>query len=152
MAYSATPQWANEIAAQGLRHAKEDHPMLARRFFPLLFVLIASMASARIGEPFDQRTFDRLNAGGKPILVAFHADWCTICKAQEKALAGLMQRPAFKDLAVLRIDFDSQKDTFKAFQVTERSTLIVFCGGKEVGRLTGETGTPAIEGLLQKAF
>jgi thiol-disulfide isomerase/thioredoxin len=126
--------------------------MFARRFFPLLFTLIASMAFARIGEPFDQRTFDRLNASGKPILVAFHADWCTICKAQEKVLAVLTQRPAFKELTVLRIDFDSQKDTFKAFQVTERSTLIVFCGGKEVGRLTGETHIPAIEVLLQKAF
>jgi thioredoxin 1 len=52
----------------------------------------------------------------------------------------------------LRVDFDSQKDTLKAFHVVQQSTLIVFHGGKEVGRLTGATSAPVIEALLQKAF
>ena len=126
--------------------------MRARRIFPLLLLLFGAMASARIGEPFDQKTFDRLNSDGKPILVAVHADWCTTCKAQEQVLSNLVQRPGFKSLSLLRIDFDSQKDTLRAFHVIERSTLIAFRGGKEVGRLTGATSAPVIEALLQKAF
>ena len=126
--------------------------MLARRIFALLLLLFSTIALARIGEPFDQKTFDRLNADGKPILVAVHADWCTTCKAQEQVLSSLVQRPGFRSLSLLRIDFDSQKDMFRAFHVIERSTLIVFRGGKEVGRLTGATDTSVIAALLQKAF
>jgi thioredoxin 1 len=126
--------------------------MLARRTFPLLLLLLSAIALARIGEPFDQKTFDRLNADGKPILVAVHADWCTTCKAQEQVLSDLVQQPSFKSLSLLRIDFDSQKETLRGFHVVERSTLIVFRGGKEVGRLTGATSKPVIEALLQKAF
>jgi thiol:disulfide interchange protein len=126
--------------------------MLARRIFPLFLLLFGTLASARHGEPFDQKTFDRLNADGRPILVAIHADWCTTCKAQEQVLSGLVQRPGFKSLSLLRVDFDSQKGTLKAFHVVQQSTLIVFHGGKEVGRLTGATSAPVIEALLQKAF
>jgi len=126
--------------------------MLARRILPLLCLLFSAIALARIGEPFDQKTFERLNSEGKPILVAVHADWCTTCKAQEQVLAGLVQRPGFKTLSLLRIDYDSQKDAARAFHVTERSTLIVFRGGKEVGRLTGATSAPVIEALVQKAY
>jgi thioredoxin 1 len=126
--------------------------MLARRIFPLVLLLFSTMVFARIGEPFDQKTFDRLNSDGKPILVAVHADWCTTCKAQEQVLSSLVQRPGFRSLSLLRVDFDSQKDMLRAFHVIDRSTLIVFRGGKEVGRLTGATSTPVIEALLQKAL
>jgi len=126
--------------------------MLARRIFPLLLLLFSTMTLARVGEPFDQKTFDRLNSDARSILVAVHADWCTTCKAQVQVLSTLVQRPGFKSLSLLRIDFDCQKEPLSAFRVIERSTLIVFRSGKEVGRLTGATSALVIEALLQKAF
>jgi len=45
-----------------------------------------------------------------------------------------------------------QKDVVKNFKVTMQSTLIVFKGGKEVGRSTGDTKKDSIADLLKKAI
>ncbi len=58
----------------------------------------------------------------------------------------------FKDMAVFEVDFDSQKDALRMLNVQKQSTLIVYKGGKEVARSTGETTKAAIEGLLAKAL
>ncbi len=61
-------------------------------------------------------------------------------------------QPRFKDMAVFEVDFDSQKDALRMLNVQKQSTLIVYKGGKEVARSTGETTKSAIEGLLAKAL
>lgn len=50
------------------------------------------------------------------------------------------------------VDFDTQKKVLKAFGVMYQSTLIVFKGGKEAARVTGETDRDRIAKLLRKAL
>ena len=47
------------------------------RNFLLLFIFTISSAFA-IGDAFDQTRFDQLLKEGKPVLIAVHADWCTL--------------------------------------------------------------------------
>ena len=63
----------------------------------------------------------------------------------------LFAEPEFRDLVVLRVDFDAQKDIVKKFGVQMQSTLIVFQGNKEVGRSVGDTNAGSIQALLTKA-
>ncbi|OHC66778.1 MAG: thiol reductase thioredoxin [Rhodocyclales bacterium GWA2_65_19] len=102
--------------------------------------------------PFDTARFDALNQEGKPILIAVHADWCPTCKAQQPIVSELMTTPALKGITAFRVDFDGQKDVVKRFKATTQSTLIVFKGGKEVGRSVGDTRKDSIAALLKKAI
>ena len=125
-----------------------------RNFFRSLLLLSLFVAgSALAASPaFDQAAFDKLQAEGKPILIAVHADWCGICKKQEPIIDDLLTTPALKSITALRVDYDKQKDIVRSFDVSRQSTLIVFKGGKEVGRSTGVTDKDSIAALLQKAI
>lgn len=89
---------------------------------------------------------------GKSILVEVHAPWCPVCKAQSPILSKLEADPRFANLAVFKVDFDSQKDALKALGVQKQSTLIVFKGAAEKGRSTGATDPLSIEELLEKSL
>lgn len=112
----------------------------------------ASAASAADKKPFDQKAFEAAQAAGKPILVEVSAPWCPVCKAQAPILSRLMSEPRFKELVSFDIDFDSQKDLLKKFNVQRQSTLIVFKGKQETGRSTGDTNAGSIEALLGKSI
>jgi thioredoxin 1 len=113
---------------------------------------LGSPASAADRKPFDQRAFEAAQASGKPILVEVSAPWCPICKAQAPILSRLRNDSRFKELVSFNIDFDSQKDLLRKFNVQKQSTLIVFKGRQEAGRSTGDTNAPSIEALLAKAI
>lgn len=112
----------------------------------------ASLAPAAESKPFDQTVFAAAQAAGRPILVHVTAPWCPTCKAQAPILSRLEIEPQFNNLVVLNIDFDSQKDLLRKFNVSMQSTLIVFKGSQEAGRSTGDTNPASIEALLTKAI
>lgn len=124
------------------------------RFFRslLLLSLFVAGSSLAASPPFDQAAFDKLQAEGKPILIAVHADWCGICTKQEPIIDDLLTTPALKSITALRVDYDKQKDIVRSFNVSRQSTLIVFKGGKEVARTTGDKDKGSIAALLEKAI
>jgi thioredoxin 1 len=113
---------------------------------------LGSVAAAANKKPFDQNAFDAAQTAGKPILVEISASWCPVCKAQAPILARLRSDPKFKGLESFDIDFDSQKDLLRKFNVQKQSTLIVFKGKQETGRSTGDTNADSIEALLGKSI
>ena len=117
----------------------------------LLATLFPLFANA-VGEPYTQDKLDALNKAGKPALVFIYASWCPTCRAQEKILGEILPTHEFKGITTLRVDFDAQQTVVKAFGVQYQSTLIVFKGGKEVARMTGETDRERIAKLLHKAL
>lgn len=119
----------------------------------LLVIFLLAAGNALAGwSPYTQSTFDSLQQQGKPILVWVHASWCPTCKAQDPILSGLLKQKEYQNMTALRVDFDSQKDVVRTLRVARQSTLLVFKGGKEAGRSTGDTSRESIERLLQKAL
>jgi len=114
-------------------------------FAALLFPLL----SQSVEEPFSQARLDALNRSGQPVLVAIHASWCSTCLTQERVLSELLPQPEFKRIKLLRMDFDQQKDSVRAFGVQYQSTLIAFKDGHEVGRTTAEMSPVQIADLLR---
>jgi thioredoxin-like negative regulator of GroEL len=53
---------------------------------------------------------------------------------------------------MFRVNYDTQKDVMQRFKVRDRSTLIVFKGAKEAGRLYAVTDAKEIQELLDKGF
>lgn len=132
--------------------------MISRRFV-LAFCAIAAVAAfAAIVPafadvtPFTTQAFQDAQKADKPILVEIHASWCPTCKAQKAILSDLLPEPKFKDMVVLRVDFDSQKDAVSEFGARIQSTLVVYKGDKEVGRSVGDTDPASIAALLDKGL
>lgn len=112
-------------------------------------LLVASVpASAAEVQPYSPEALAEAQSDGKPILVDVFAEWCSTCKAQKPILAALTKEPKYKNLLVLRADFDKDKEDLKALNVRSQSTLIVFKGDQELVRSVGSTNAVAIEGLL----
>ena len=111
----------------------------------------ASTAHAATEAPFTEQAFAAAKQDGKPILVEISAPWCPICAKQKPILGTLYNEPAYKNLIVYEVDFDHQKDVVRELGATQQSTLIVYHGGAEKGRSTGETKPEAIASLVAKA-
>jgi thiol-disulfide isomerase/thioredoxin len=89
-------------------------------------------------------------ASGKPVFVHVHADWCPTCKKQISAFPAALKDA--KDLHRVVVSFDNDGEFKTRYAVRSHSTLIVFKGGKEVGRSVGATDPAAIKALVAKAM
>ena len=117
-----------------------------------LSLALSAAASATDTAKFTAKALADAQAAGKSVLVEVTAPWCPTCKAQRPILDSLFQKPEFKNLVVLNMDFDTQKDDLRALNVRNQSTLVVFKGAAETGRSTGDTKAESIAALLAKAL
>ena len=116
----------------------------------LVVTMFFSLAQAGEIKPYSQADFDKLSAAGKPIVLAIHASWCPTCKIQKPIQSDLMSSPAYKDVTMFTIDFDSDKPLLKKFKVSMQSTMVGFKGKKEVSRSVGDTSREGIETIFKK--
>ncbi|MBV1704515.1 MAG: thioredoxin family protein [Hyphomicrobiales bacterium] len=101
---------------------------------------------------FTHAAFAAAQAAGKPILVEIFATWCPTCAAQKQVIDPLLKTPEFKDLVVLRVDFDGQKAVVREFGARMQSTLFAFRGHEARGGVVGETDPAALHAFLAKAM
>jgi thiol-disulfide isomerase/thioredoxin len=137
------------------RHLNEGETMKRATFLRLTGAAVLAVAAAAswAGQlPFTQAAFDKAVASGAPVIVHVQASWCPTCKAQRPIVAALLQEPRMKSVTVFSADFDSEAALKKQLRVAQQSTFVVFKGGKEVARSTGETRPDAIAALFAKAL
>ena len=114
--------------------------------------MIASPATAAQVRPFDAGILAQAQAQGRPILIDVYADWCSVCKVQHKHLSELTRNPAYKNLIVLRLNYDTQKAERRKLKVPRQSTLIAFNGRNERGRLVASTDREVISRLVRSTL
>ena len=113
---------------------------------------VSTAASATDIRPFDRAAFQAAQRQNRPIVVFVHAPWCPVCKSQEKTMAKVTADPAYKDLVVFRIDYDTQKPLWQSFKATQQSTLIGFHGKRETSRLAHDTNEAKVAAVLAKTL
>ena len=123
------------------------------RSFFYTSLMAASVSMVLAGElPFDQKKFDTAVAGGKSIVVDFSATWCPTCKAQKPIVDKLMALPKYKTVTLFVADYDKEVALKKQLRVAQQSTFVVFKGGKEVARSTGQTDPDVLASVFDKAL
>jgi thioredoxin 1 len=129
--------------------------MSALTHFKSIAVIAIAWAASTLtfaAEKFEKSVFDKLIADGKPVVVDFYAPWCPTCKTQEVILKELAADPTLKSIVVLRADYDYDSEAKRALRVNRQSTFVVFKGGKEVARSTGQTNRQRIVDLFKQAL
>jgi thioredoxin-like negative regulator of GroEL len=119
-------------------------------FFAAAVLSIVMTVSARAAS-YTKSAFDAAQKSGKPVLVHIHADWCPVCRKQQSVIQSL-KGGKYKDLVVLTVDFDNQKDAVKKFGASMQSTLVAFKGASETGRLSYSSDSGQIEKVVASAF
>jgi thiol-disulfide isomerase/thioredoxin len=131
---------------------------MTRRFTLILSAVLAlawaaALPAAAAGRsPYDAAAVAAAQKDGKSVLIHVSAPWCPTCKAQKPILDKLAAEPAFKDVVMFELDFDSGGDALKALNARSQSTLIVYKGEKETGRSAGDTDADSIAALLKTAL
>lgn len=131
--------------------------MISRRTLTTTAVALLAAASVPAfaltgGTKYTPDALSAAQKAGKAVLVEVSAPWCPTCRAQKAVFQELDKTAKYKAITKIEVDFDSQKDALKALNAKQQSTLIVFKGEREVGRLVGDARKEAIEALLDKAL
>ena len=114
-------------------------------------VFASGAAHAATEAPYTQAAFAAAQQQDKPILIHVTASWCPVCAKQKPILAKLADEPAYKDLQIFEVDFDTQKDLLRNMKVQQQSTFIAYHGASERARSTGATDEAVIRGVLDKS-
>jgi thiol-disulfide isomerase/thioredoxin len=122
--------------------------ILRRQLLAAAAALALSATAASAMEPYSKAAFDQMMASGEPVLVHVHASWCPVCKAQEPTLSSLATDPATKAARQVRVDFDKDKDFLAAHKVGSQSVILVFKGGRETGRIAGQSRMDAVKPVV----
>jgi thioredoxin 1 len=125
--------------------------LIGRAALGSLVLALANIAWAD-ETPYNKAQFDQEVAAGKPTVVYLHATWCPTCKIQQPIVDRLSSDAEFKSLTVFEADYDTETALKKSLRITQQSTFIVFKGGHEVARSTGETTEPAIRKTFEAAL
>jgi thioredoxin 1 len=113
---------------------------------------MATWANALDLKPFSQSELSAIQQQGKPVVVHFHADWCSTCVAQAKSLQALKADPQLKAMTVLVADYDEEKELRKSMKVRSQSVMVIFKGPQEVTRLAGQSEATDIKAAFLKAL
>ena len=93
--------------------------------------------------------FDSIINDPRPVIVDFHALWCSPCK---------MQSPILKEVAaelgdsvrIIKIDVDANNQIASRYNVQSVPTIIVFKNGKQVWRQSGVVSKSQLKSILMQ--
>jgi thioredoxin-like negative regulator of GroEL len=110
----------------------------------------ASLVFALDIQPYSPETLAARQKAGEAVALHFHADWCPTCRAQDKVFNG-WKGDATVPGTLFIVDYDKERELKRQLGVRTQSTVIAYKGGKETGRLAGETDPKALRTVLDSA-
>ena len=93
--------------------------------------------------------FESLIHDVRPVVVDFHAVWCSPCKMQSPILKEVATELGDK-IRVIKIDVDRNNEIASKHNVQSVPTLIIFKNGKQVWRQSGVVSKNQLYNVLMQ--
>jgi len=87
----------------------------------------------------------------RPVIVDFHALWCSPCKIQSPILKEVATELGEK-VRVIKIDVDQNSEISRQFNIQSVPTIIVFKSGKVIWRQSGVVSKNQLIGVLKNSI
>lgn len=94
----------------------------------------------------NEKLFDELSAGEKPLLVEYHAPWCIYCRRIAPAMEKLALR---EDLTVAQVNIDRHPDLARREQIEVVPTLVLYHKGEALGSIVAPESRARIDEFLE---
>ena len=98
-------------------------------------------------EKINGEALDQLVQSGEKILADFYSDSCGPCKMLGFVLEDVAK--SVEGVHIVKLDFDSNKETMEKYNVAGYPTMVIFEGGQEINRMKGLQQKPAIIKAIQ---
>ena len=98
-------------------------------------------------------TFDDLVlAGDGPAVVEFMSYGCAYCRVIEPVLQQVAELVKSEE-PIFRVNVGVERELAESYEIRSTPTLVMFLGGREVGRVEGPNPTvPSVVAALEQAF
>ena len=93
--------------------------------------------------------FDSLIHDIRPVVVDFHALWCSPCKMQSPILKEVANELGDK-IKVIKIDVDQNSDIASRYNIQSVPTLIMFKNGTQIWRQSGVVSKNQLYSVLMQ--
>jgi|ERR1035437_149684 thioredoxin 1 len=91
--------------------------------------------------------FDSIIHDIRPVVVDFHALWCSPCKIQSPILNEVANELGDR-IRVIKIDVDQNSEIASRYNIKSVPTLIMFKNGKQIWRQSGVVSKKQLYNLL----
>ena len=96
----------------------------------------------------NEKLYEELLAGDKPLLVEYWAPWCVYCRRIAPAMKQLSDRR--EDLVVAQVNIDDHPELAKQEQIEVIPTLVLYKGGQAVASIVAPESKALIDELILK--
>jgi thioredoxin 1 len=98
-----------------------------------------------------EANFDKMSAGGKPMLVDFWATWCGPCRIMDPVVEKLAAK--YSDRVIFgKVNVDEEMDISSRYQVFSIPTFMMFKNGQPMDAVIGAVGEASLERLVKSAI
>jgi thioredoxin 1 len=91
--------------------------------------------------------FDSIINDSRPVIVDFHALWCSPCKMQSPILKEVADELGGK-IRIIKIDVDQNIEIAGKYNIQSVPTLIIFKNGKLIWRQSGVVSKNQLKSVL----
>jgi thioredoxin 1 len=91
--------------------------------------------------------FDSIINDSRPVIVDFHALWCSPCKMQSPILEEVAAELG-EHVRVIKIDVDNNNQIASRYSVQSVPTIIIFKNGKQIWRHSGVVSKNQLKSVL----
>lgn len=93
--------------------------------------------------------FESIISDSRPVIVDFHAVWCSPCKIQSPILKEVATELG-DNIRIIKIDVDQNSEIAGKYNIQSVPTLIIFKKGKLLWRQSGVVSKSQLKGILMQ--
>lgn len=99
---------------------------------------------------YSEEAYEALK-GQKPLVLYFHAQWCSLCRAQDKNItANLMTFP--EKTEILKVDYDKEETLKQEYGITIQTSFVILDSTGKVSSIVRDPSLDDLKAAITKSL